>query len=318
MTRALTALGAAGAAALLPLALAAPAGAQEAGAEVRVLHGIPGTPVDVYVNGERALDDFAPGTTTDDLALAAGSYSVAVFPADAADDSGQAVIGPVDLAVPASGNVSAIAHLGADGAPTITPFVNDTAAAAAGQGRVVVRHTAAAPAVDVLAGGQPVFSGLTNPNEDSADLPAGTVSASVAAAGTTEPVIGPADVPVAEGQATIVYAIGSLEDETLDTEPLGDEVIPEPRGGEVLPEPPEEPMAALEEEQGPEDDEPIGARPSDGVDDADTDMEGARLIALNMALSGSSRAETAEYLRETFGFEDQALLDDVYERVEAP
>ena len=216
MTRALTALGAAGAAALLPLALAAPAGAQEAGAEVRVLHDIPGTPVDVYVNGERALDDFAPGTTTDDLALAAGSYSVAVFPADAADDSGQAVIGPVDLAVPASGNVSAIAHLGADGAPTITPFVNDTAAAAAGQGRVVVRHTAAAPAVDVLAGGQPVFSGLTNPNEDSADLPAGTISASVAAAGTAEPVIGPADVPVTAGQATIVYAIGSLEDSTLD------------------------------------------------------------------------------------------------------
>jgi len=216
MTRALSVLGAAGAAALLPLALAAPAGAQAAGAEVRVLHGIPGTPVDVYVNGERALDDFAPGTTTDDLALPAGTYSVAVFPADAADASGQAVIGPVDLTVPASGNVSAIAHLGADGTPTITPFVNDTAAAADGQGRLVVRHTAAAPAVDVLAGGQPVFSGLTNPNEDSADLPAGTVSASVAAAGTTEPVIGPADVPVTAGQATIVYAIGSLQDSTLD------------------------------------------------------------------------------------------------------
>ena len=216
MTRALTAVCAAGAAALLPLALAAPAGAQEAGAQVRVLHGIPGTPVDVYVDGERALDDFAPGTTTDDLALPAGTYSVAVFPADAADDSGQAVIGPVDLAVPASGNVSAIAHLGADGAPTITPYVNDTSGAAAGSGRLVVRHTAAAPAVDVLAGGEAVFSGLANPGEDSADLPAGTVSASVAAAGTTEPVIGPADVPVTAGQATIVYAIGSLEDDTLD------------------------------------------------------------------------------------------------------
>jgi hypothetical protein len=219
MTRALRktrALGATGAAALLPLALAAPVSAQEAGAEVRVLHGIPGTPVDVYVNGERALDDFAPGTTTDDLALAEGTYSVAVFPADAADASGEAVIGPVDLAIPASGNVSAIAHLGADGAPTITPFVNDTSAAPAGQGRVVVRHTAAAPAVDVLVGGQPVFSGLTNPNEDSAELPAGTISASVAAAGTTEPVIGPADVPVTAGQSTIVYAIGSLEASTLD------------------------------------------------------------------------------------------------------
>jgi hypothetical protein len=216
MTRARTALAAAGAAALLPLALAVPASAQEAGAQVRVLHGIPGTPVDVYVNGERALDDFAPGTVTDDLALPAGSYSVAVFAADAADASGTPVIGPVDLAVPASGNVSAIAHLGADGTPTITPFVNDTAAAPAGQGRVVVRHTAAAPAVDVLVGGQPALTNLTNPNEQSAELPVGTISASVAATGTTEPVIGPADVPVVAGQATIVYAIGSLEDSSLE------------------------------------------------------------------------------------------------------
>ena len=61
MTRALTALGAAGAAALLPLALAAPVSAQEAGAQVRVLHGIPGTPVDVYVDGERALEAVRPG-----------------------------------------------------------------------------------------------------------------------------------------------------------------------------------------------------------------------------------------------------------------
>jgi hypothetical protein len=216
MTRARTALAAAGAAALLPLALAVPASAQEAGAQVRVLHGIPGTPVDVYVNGERALDDFAPGTVTDDLALPAGSYSVAVFAADAADASGTPVIGPVDLAVPASGNVSAIAHLGADGTPTITPFVNDSAAAPAGQGRVVVRHTAAAPAVDVLVGGQPALTNLTNPNEQSAELPVGTISASVAATGTTEPVIGPADVPVVAGQATIVYAIGSLEDSSLE------------------------------------------------------------------------------------------------------
>jgi hypothetical protein len=202
-----------GAAALV--AVAVPASAQESGAAVRVLHGIPGTPVDVYVNGERALDDFAPGTITDDLALPAGSYEVAVFPADAPDASGTPVISAT-LQVPGSGNVSAIAHLSEDGTPTITPFVNDVSATPAGQGRLVVRHTAAAPAVDVLAGGSPVFSGLANPNEESAELPAGTVSASVAAAGTTDPVIGPADVPVQAGQVTIVYAIGSLEDDSLD------------------------------------------------------------------------------------------------------
>ena len=37
----------------------------------------------------------------------------------------------------------------------------------------------------------------------------------MAATGTTDPVIGPADVTVKEGAATIVYAWGSLEDENL-------------------------------------------------------------------------------------------------------
>ena len=78
-----------------------------------------------------------------------------------------------------------------------------------------MRHTAAAPAVDVLAGGDPVFTNLSNPDEAKADLAAGTVSASVAATGTTDPVIGPADVTVKEGSATIVYAWGSLEDDNL-------------------------------------------------------------------------------------------------------
>src|SRR4051794_34372481 len=43
--------------------------------------------------------------------------------------------------------------------------------------------------------------------------------------------------------------------------------------------------------------------------------EGARLIALNMALSGTPREETARYLRENFDLDDQDdLLDDVYAR----
>ncbi len=36
------------------------------------------------------------------------------------------MIGPIaELAVPASGNWTVIAHLDADGAPTLTPFEND-------------------------------------------------------------------------------------------------------------------------------------------------------------------------------------------------
>jgi hypothetical protein len=43
--------------------------------------------------------------------------------------------------------------------------------------------------------------------------------------------------------------------------------------------------------------------------------EGVRVIALNMALNGSPREETARYLAENFELEDpDALLDDVYAR----
>jgi hypothetical protein len=123
-----------------------------------------------------------------------------------------------DLALPASGNVTAIAHLDAEGTPTLTVFENDTAPVAAGQGRLVVRHTAAAPAVDVKANGEVAFSNLSNPNEAKADLPAGTISAEVVPTGTNEPVvIGPADLPVTEGSSLIVYAVGSLDDGTLQT-----------------------------------------------------------------------------------------------------
>lgn len=47
------------------------------------------------------------------------------------------------------------------------------------------------------------------------------------------------------------------------------------------------------------------------------DVEGARLVALNMALNGSSREETDAYLRENFDLGDRAaLLDEVYSTVE--
>ena len=50
---------------------------------------------------------------------------------------------------------------------------------------------------------------------------------------------------------------------------------------------------------------------------AAADEAGARLIALNMALSGTPREETARYLAEHFELPDpDSLLDDVYERAQ--
>ena len=121
-----------------------------------------------------------------------------------------------DFDVPATGNFTAIAHLDADGTPTVSVFENDVSTIAAGSGRLVVRHTAAAPAVDILANGNAAFTNVPNGEEGSADLGAGTISAEVVPTGATEPVvIGPADLPVGEGSSLIVYAVGSLDDDSL-------------------------------------------------------------------------------------------------------
>jgi DivIVA domain-containing protein len=58
---------------------------------------------------------------------------------------------------------------------------------------------------------------------------------------------------------------------------------------------------------------PAEATVADGGDDT----EGARLVALNMALNGTPREETDRYLAENFKLIDRrGLLDEVYESVE--
>ncbi|WP_405064868.1 DUF4397 domain-containing protein [Kribbella sp. NBC_01510] len=214
--RRVTVLAAAGLlAAGLPAAVAASAQAKPtATATVSVLHAVPGPTVDVYANGKALLTNFKPGTLTDPVKLPEGTYDLKVTAAGAGAN-GAAVIQANDVKVPGGANITVVAHLSAAGKPVLTPYVNDVSKLSAGQARLTVRHDAAAPAVDLRAGGKPVFKSLTNPNEAKADLPAGTVSADVVLAGTSTVAIGPADVNLKEGTNTIVYAWGSASGKTL-------------------------------------------------------------------------------------------------------
>ena len=192
------------------LALSAlPASAAQGDGTVYVVHGIPGVTVDVYVNGAKQLPNFTPGTVAGPLTLPAGDYAIKIFKAGDDPNTATPVINS-SVTLPAGANASVVANLDASAKPVLSTFVNDVSAAPAGQGRLVVRHTAAAPAVDVLANGSPAFKNLANGQQAQANLPAGTIQASVVAAGTTTPVlIGPAPVPVTAGMATVVYAVGA-------------------------------------------------------------------------------------------------------------
>jgi DivIVA domain-containing protein len=80
----------------------------------------------------------------------------------------------------------------------------------------------------------------------------------------------------------------------------------------------DEPVTVVEietfEEIAPE--SPV-AEPRAAAAPVDDDIEGARLVALNMALNGTPRDETDRYLAENFQLGDRArLLDEVYASVE--
>ena len=178
-----------------------------------VVHGIPNTPVDVYANGKKILSGFTFKTVAGPLQLPPGSYAIAVRKAGSAAAS--APVLSATEQVTAGENATIVAGLTASGTPVLTAFANDTSAAGTGKGRLVVRHVAEAPAVDVYAGSSKVISGLASGQQQALDVPAGTVPAKVTLAGQTAAVLGPVNVPVTAGMGTVVYAIGSAAGHTL-------------------------------------------------------------------------------------------------------
>ncbi len=205
----------AGVAALAAALLAVPAGSSSAQESVSVmlLHGIPGVTVDVVVDGAVVIPGFAPGDMQDLSSFAGQTLANLEVRVAGTED---VAIGPVaEFAVPASGNWTVVAHLDADGTPTITPFENDTAAVADGSGRLTVVHTAAAPAVDVVLGDARPVENLVNGEAQSLVLPAGEIAGAQIAPTGGDPIGDVPTVAVVAGENLTVYAVGSLTDDTF-------------------------------------------------------------------------------------------------------
>ena len=216
MRRILTASAVIGLAAALGLAApaqAAPA-TNPAPATVGVFHGIPKTPVDVYVGAEKVLDDFQPGTFGGPLQLPAGRYLVRVTAADATSPAHPLLKERFQFS--SGKNYSVIAHLTQKGKPALTKYVNDLRAAKDGGARVVVRHVAAAPAVQVLVNRKAATGALKNPQQATIKASAGTVDIKVRlAAKPRTTVLKADDVKLAPQTSTIVYAWGDAKKGTL-------------------------------------------------------------------------------------------------------
>jgi hypothetical protein len=205
----------------------ATAAADVGDAMVYVGHGIPGVVVDVEVEGVGcALTEFEFGTITDKIPLAAGDYLIEVFPfVEGQECAGTSVLSNT-LTFEAGESATVIAHLipmTPTNGITLTKFVNDLSPIVPGKARLTVRHTAAAPAVDVTLNrgwgrGRPVgpmdarpITDLENPNEAGPlDIRPGAYQAKIYPAGGPDPVADPIKVVLKPFKSSIVYAVGDL------------------------------------------------------------------------------------------------------------
>lgn len=191
-------------------AWASPSGAQESG-RVQLVNALMGQPIDVYVSGRILVADLAAGDTQD-LTPLAGRLLRQVELRRSRTSS--VLVGPLgSLTVPEQGYQTWVVHLDASGTPTLTQFVDDRGALAAGRSRLTVRHAAAAGAVDVAVSagspGQVVSSttGLASGMQFQTDLDAGTVDRMVFVSGATT-VLELQPLSLQPGEQLTVYVMG--------------------------------------------------------------------------------------------------------------
>jgi hypothetical protein len=197
-----------GVAATLAVSMLGAGTASAADASLNVVHGIPGVDVEVCVNGAVAIPDFNPGEVVTGVALPAGSYDVKIVAAgDACDDA--AILEATGIELASDKNYTAIAYLMEDGSPTLGLFTNNVKPLPKGTARLTVRHTAAAPAVDVWANGSVLLEDVPNGASATLKVPTGVYAAWVSLPNDFAPVIGPDVLKLTKGTAYQVYAWGS-------------------------------------------------------------------------------------------------------------
>ena len=223
--------------------------AQEDTMHIRVAHfSVDAPAVDIYVNGDVAIESLAFPDVTDWVELAEGEYDIAVAPAGTSLDD--AVIGPATFNL-VSGTWITVAAIGSVEAGTLAPnvLVEDYAALPDdGFARISVAHAIeGAPAVNIEADGTTLISSLAYPGTQGSNdgffirsVPAGSADISVVLTSDTDTtVLSASDVEFEVDMNYFIAAVGTPTDPQLvvvatamgdsmmmdDDEMMGDEMM---------------------------------------------------------------------------------------------
>jgi hypothetical protein len=190
-----------------------PAAPRPAMAAVTVVQATPGMSVDVSIDGDQVLTAAGSGQVSKAIELPPGTHEVEFSDADADLDVTSSLV------VEAGSRSDVVLHRPAsvDGDPVVSSYATPTEPIGQGKARVLVAHTAVVPPADVRVDGQTVFTNIANGEFATADVPSGTHEVALLPTGSTrDPILGPLDLTVPQGTVTMVYAVGSPRNGSMD------------------------------------------------------------------------------------------------------
>ncbi|MBZ5738878.1 DUF4397 domain-containing protein [Nocardioides mangrovi] len=182
------------------------------GAEVFVVQALPGASYDVSIDGKDVADGLATGVAGP-YAVDAGGHDLVFTP------TGDGAPIATSVRTGAGSSTDVVLHQPAarDGDPVVDTYVAPMKPIGPGKARVLLAHTATVPPADVRVDGEVVFTNIANGEYAEADLPAGTHTVALLPTGSRhDPILGPLDVRLPAGTITLVYAVGSPRDGSMD------------------------------------------------------------------------------------------------------
>jgi hypothetical protein len=192
----------------------APSGqAQEPAGKVFVVHALPGASYDVAIDGDEVKADVSEGAVLGPYDLAAGDHEVTFT-----DTAGGAALAST-VSVSAGGSTDVVVHRPAAlrGDPVVSQYAAPMKPIGPDKARVLLAHTATVPPADVRVDGQVVFTNIANGEYAEADLPAGPHEVALLPTGeVSDPILGPVEVDLPAGTITLVYAVGTPDDGSMN------------------------------------------------------------------------------------------------------
>jgi len=181
--------------------------------QVVVVQAVPGAVYAVSIDGKVTQRDVAVNAVLGPFQLTAGPHRVQFTD----DQANTEVASTVDVTAGSSSDV--VVHRPAEvgGDPIVNLYRTPGKPIAPGKSRVLIAHTATVPPADVRVDGQVVFTDIANGEYATADVASGPHSVALLPTGVTKnPILGPLSVTLQPSTVTMVYAVGSPSDGSMN------------------------------------------------------------------------------------------------------